>query len=166
MAVTSADTALTTPGAVLVRAGEGQTLRWGPKARIRIIAGAGSTDSSFSVAEVMEPPGGGAPLHVHHGEAEAFYILEGAVELTCGEQTVSAGPGDFVYTPKNVPHKYVVTGGKPARLLLLFSRPGFEMFFAEGGSPIDQPPAGPPNPDAFRRLVEKYDMELLEMPGH
>ena len=56
----------------------------------------------------------------------------------------------------------MVVGDKPARLLLLFSRPGFEMFFAEGGSPLDQPPAGPPNPDAFRRLVEKYDMELLE----
>jgi hypothetical protein len=53
-------------------------------------------------------------------------------------------------------------GDKPARLLLLFSRPGFEMFFAEGGAPLDQPPAGPPDLNAFRRLVEKYDMELLE----
>jgi len=49
---------------------------------------------------------------------------------------------------------------------LLFSRPGFENFFAEGGSPIDQPPAGPPDPDALRSLVEKYGMELLETPGH
>ena len=51
-------------------------------------------------------------------------------------------------------------------MLMLFSRPGFEMFFAEGGSPLDRPAAGPPNPDAFRRLVEKYDMELLETPAH
>jgi len=51
-------------------------------------------------------------------------------------------------------------------MLLLFSRPGFERFFVEGGSPLDQPPADPPNPDAFRQLVEKYDMELLEMPAH
>jgi hypothetical protein len=71
-----------------------------------------------------------------------------------------------VYTPKDVPHKFVVAGDKPARMLMLFSRPGFEMFFAEGGSPIDQPPPGPPNPDVFRRLVEKYGMELLETPAH
>jgi hypothetical protein len=43
---------------------------------------------------------------------------------------------------------------------------GFEQFFAEGGTPIDEEPAGPPDLDAFRRIVEKYDMELLETPGH
>jgi quercetin dioxygenase-like cupin family protein len=153
-------------GAVVVRSREGQTLRWGPQGTVRIIAGASSTDRSFSVVEVTEPPGGGAPLHVHHGEAEAFYILEGMVNLTCGEQTVTARAGDFVYAPKDVPHQYTIPGDKPARLLLLFSRPGFEMFFAEGGSPLDQPPAGPPDLEAFRQLVEKYDMELLQTPAH
>jgi len=152
--------------ALMVRSGEGQRLRWGPEGRIRVIAGAGTTDRSFSIVESTEPPGSGAPLHVHHGEAEGFYILEGTVELTCGAETVTAHAGDFVYTPKDVPHKYVVTGDKPARMLLLFSRPGFETFFVEGGSPADQPPAGPPNPDVFRRLVEKYGMELLETPTH
>jgi quercetin dioxygenase-like cupin family protein len=165
MASTDTDTGINA-GAVVVRSGEGTALRWGPHATVRIIAGADSTDRSFSIVEAVEPPGGGPPLHVHHGEAEGFYILEGKLELTCGEQTVTGHAGDFVYTPKDVPHKYVVMGDKPARVLMLFSRPGFEMFFAEGGSPFDRPPAGPPDPAAFRRLVEKYDMELLEMPGH
>jgi mannose-6-phosphate isomerase-like protein (cupin superfamily) len=153
-------------GAVVVRSGEGQVFRWGPKGTIRIIAGASTTDQSFSIVESTEPPGSGAPLHVHHGEAEAFYILEGSVELNCGGETVTADAGDFVYTPKHVPHKFVVAGNKPARMLLLFSCPGFERFFAEGGSPLDQPAAGPPSPNAFRQLVEKYDMELLEIPAH
>jgi uncharacterized RmlC-like cupin family protein len=103
---------------------------------------------------------------VHHAEAEAFYILEGRVELTCGAEKVTACRGDFVYTPKHVAHKFVIVGDKPARLLMMFSRPGFEMFFSEGGSPIDQPPAGPPDLPGFRRLVEKYNMELLEEPAH
>jgi mannose-6-phosphate isomerase-like protein (cupin superfamily) len=149
-----------------VRPGEGKTLRWGPKGKIRIIAGASTTDRSFSIVESTEPPGSGAPLHVHHSEAEGFYILEGTLELTCGTQTVTARAGDFVYTPKDVPHKYTVLGDKAARVLLLFSRSGFEMFFAEGGSPLDQPPAGPPNPEVFRRLVEKYGMEMLQAPAH
>lgn len=152
--------------AVVVRSGEGQMLRWGPAGKVRILAGASSTDRSFSVVECIEPPGSGAPLHVHHAEAEAFYILEGTVELTCGAEKMTARPGDFVYTPKDVAHKFTVAGDKPARLLMMFSRPGFEMFFAEGGSPIQQPPAGPPDLGRFKRLVEKYDMELLEMPGH
>jgi mannose-6-phosphate isomerase-like protein (cupin superfamily) len=165
MANTHSETA-TSVGAVVVRSGEGRTLRWGPEGRVRIIAGASSTDQSFSIVEATEPPGSGAPLHVHHGEAEGFYILDGTIELTCGTETVTGRAGDFVYTPKDVPHKYLVVGDKPARVLLLFSRPGFEMFFAEGGSPLNQPPCGPPNPDALRRLVEKYDMELLETPAH
>lgn len=161
MAMTESDTALNC-GAVVVRSDEGQTLGWGPGGKVRIVAGASSTDMSFSVVEVTDPPGGGAPLHVHHGEAEGFYILDGTIELTCGTQKVLGHAGDFVYAPKDVPHKYLVVGDKQARLLLLFSRSGFEMFFAEGGDPLDQPPASPPDANAFRRLVEKYDMELLE----
>jgi quercetin dioxygenase-like cupin family protein len=157
---------VTTGAPVVVRAGEGPAVRWGPGGVMRIVAGADSTNGSFSLVEAAEPPGSAAPLHVHHGEAEAFYILEGTIELTCGKDTLTAAAGDFVYTPKDVPHKYTVTGDRPARVLLLFSRPGFESFFAEGGAPLDQPPAGPPDPEQFQRLVRKYDMELLEIPGH
>jgi quercetin dioxygenase-like cupin family protein len=157
---------VSTQTASVVRAGEGLSVRWGPAAVIRIVAGAASTDGSFSIVEATEQPGSAAPLHVHHGEAEAFYIIDGMIELTCGEQTITARAGDFVYTPKDVPHKYAVAGEQPARVLLLFSRPGFESFFAEAGVPLDQEPAGPPEPEAFQRVVEKYGMELLEMPGH
>jgi quercetin dioxygenase-like cupin family protein len=157
---------VSTGTAVVVRAGEGPAVRWGPGGIVRIVAASDSTGGFFSVVETTEEPGSAAPLHVHHGEAEAFYILEGTVELTCGEDSVTATAGDFVYTPKDVPHKYVVVGERSARLLLLFSRPGFESFFVEAGAPLDEPPAGPPDPEAFRHLVEKYDMELLENPGH
>lgn len=160
----STDTASTGP-ATVVRSDEAVSVRWGPAGVIRILAGAESTNGSFSVVEATEPPGSAAPLHVHHAEAEAFYVLEGAIELTCGDQTLTATTGDFVHTPPDVPHKYTVAGDSPARVLLLFSRPGFESFFAEAGAPLDQPPA-PPNPVQLRRLVEKYDMELLETPDH
>jgi quercetin dioxygenase-like cupin family protein len=157
---------VTTGAAVVVRAGEGPAVRWGPAGVIRILAGADSTDGSFSVVEAAEEPGSAAPLRIHHGEAQAFYILEGTIEVTSGEDTLTATTGDFIYTPKDVPHKYAVVGERPARVLLLFSRPGFESFFAEAGAPLDQPPAGPPDPEAFRHMVEKYKMELLETPGH
>jgi quercetin dioxygenase-like cupin family protein len=152
--------------ATVVRAGKGQSVRWGPAGVVRVVAASEPTDESFSIVEVTEPPGSAAPLHVHHGEAEAFYILDGTIELTCGDQQLTASAGDFVYTPRDVPHKYAVVGDRPARVLLIFSRPGFEGFFLEGGTPIDQPPAGPPDPNALRQLVEKYDMELLEVPSH
>jgi mannose-6-phosphate isomerase-like protein (cupin superfamily) len=152
----------TQKAAAVVRAGEGETVRWGPAGQIRVIAASGTTDSSFCIVEATEPPGSAAPLHVHHGEAEAFFVLEGAVELTCGDDTVDASAGDFVYTPRDVPHKYVVVGSEPARVLLLFSRPGFEQFFLDAGAPLDGPPGGPPDP----RILEQYDLEVLEQPAH
>jgi mannose-6-phosphate isomerase-like protein (cupin superfamily) len=157
---------MSTEAAVVVRADEAPAVAWGPAGVIRILAGADSTDGLFSLVESTEQPGSAAPLHVHHGEAEAFYIIEGEIELTCGDETLTAGAGDFVYTPKGVPHKYAVVGQREARVLLLFSRPGFESFFADAGTPLDAESAGPPQPDEFLRIVEKYDMELLELPGH
>ena len=155
-----------TKEATVVRDGEGQAVRWGPAGTIRFLAGAESTGGAFSVVEATEEPGSAAPLHVHHGEAEAFYVVSGAIKLTCGDQTLTAGAGDFVSTPKDVPHKYAVVGEQPARVLLLFSRPGFEQFFAEGGAPLDEPPAGPPDPERLQRLFAKYDLEVLEAFGH
>lgn len=157
---------LSTATAVVVRAGEGPAVRWGPAGVLRILAGRDSTDGSFSVVEASEGPGSAAPLHVHHGEAEAFYILEGTIQLTCGDDTLTAATGDFVYAPRGIAHKYTVIGDTPARLLLLFSRPGFESFFAEAGAPLDQPPTGPPDPEQFQRVLGKYDLELLETPPH
>jgi mannose-6-phosphate isomerase-like protein (cupin superfamily) len=138
----------------------------GRQGKIRILGGAGSTDRSFSIVECIEPPGSGAPLHVHHAEAEAFYVLEGEIELKCGTEKVRVHAGDFVYTPKDIAHKFTVVGDEPGRLLMMFSRPGFEMFFEEGGSSLEQPVAGPPDIARFRGLVEKYNMELLESPAH
>lgn len=158
------DVANTRP-ATIVRSDEAISVRWGPAGVIRIIAGTESTNGTFSVVEVTEPPGSAAPLHVHHAEAEAFYVLEGAIELTCGGQTLTATAGDFVHTPADVPHKYTVVGDVPARVLLLFSRPGFESFFAEAGAPLDEAPS-PPDIGQLQRIVEKYHMELLETPGH
>jgi quercetin dioxygenase-like cupin family protein len=152
--------------AAVVRVGEGRAVRWGPAGTIRVLADVESTGGAFSVVEALEEPGSAAPLHVHHGEAEAFYVVEGTIELTCGDRTLTAGAGDFVSTPKDVPHRYAVVGDRPARVLLLFSRPGFEQFFVEGGAPLDEPPAGPPDPERMQRLFAKYDLEVLEPIGH
>jgi mannose-6-phosphate isomerase-like protein (cupin superfamily) len=148
---------------LIVAPEEGLSVRWGPAGVIRIVAGAERTDGSFSVCEVTEPPGSAAPLHVHHGEAEAFYILQGTIELTCGDQTATVTAGDFVYAPRGVPHKYVVTGQEPVRMLLLFSRPGFESFFAEAGAPLDD---RAPGSGLTPAVLDKYNLELLETPGH
>ena len=41
------------------------------------LAGAGQTGGQLGVAVVSQPPGAASPLHLHTGEAEAFYLLAG-----------------------------------------------------------------------------------------
>ena len=65
---------LSTPHAV--RSDEGEA-RWWFGSLAVIKATAADTGGQFTIVEVTEPPGAEAPLHVHHREDEAFWILEG-----------------------------------------------------------------------------------------
>src|SRR5919199_2824076 len=100
--------------------------RWWGGGLATIKATGEETGGLYSLVEVLEPEGE-APLHVHHREDEAFWVLEGEVTFEIGEQTIKASPGSFVFGPKDVPHRYIVESG-PARLLFLLSPAGFEEF--------------------------------------
>ena len=80
------------------------------------------TDGRYTLIEVFEPEGEG-PLHVHHREDEAFWIIEGELTFQIGDETIRASPGSFLFGPKDVPHTYTVDSG-PAKLLFILSPPG------------------------------------------
>jgi mannose-6-phosphate isomerase-like protein (cupin superfamily) len=63
-----------------------------------------------------------APLHVHHADDEAWYVLEGRLRFRIGEEILEAGPGDAVLAPKGTPHAYGnAVRGQPARYLLVMT---------------------------------------------
>lgn len=63
-----------------------------------------------------------APLHVHHTDDEAWYVLEGALKFRVGEESFEAGPGSAVLAPKGVPHAYGnARRGDLARYLLVLT---------------------------------------------
>ena len=54
-------------------------------------AASAETSGLFSVIEQVLPPHFATPLHVHHAEDEAFYILQGEFTFFCGDdQTMPA----------------------------------------------------------------------------
>jgi mannose-6-phosphate isomerase-like protein (cupin superfamily) len=129
-----------------------------------IKATAADTGGQLTLVEVTENEGE-APLHVHHREDEAFWILDGEVEFRIGDTTVEAGPGSFVFGPRGVPHSYVVRRG-PARMLFLFTPGGFENLLratsvpaAENRIPIGE--EGMPDMEALPELARRYGCELL-----
>jgi mannose-6-phosphate isomerase-like protein (cupin superfamily) len=63
-----------------------------------------------------------APLHVHHTDDEAWYVLEGALRFRIGDETHEAGPGGAVLARKGVQHAYGnARRGQRARYLLVMT---------------------------------------------
>jgi len=77
------------------------------------------------------PPNGGPPFHIHQHEDETFYVLEGTPTFRLGDDTIVAGPGDFVNVPKGTPHCFHNASDAPVRMILTFTPAGIERFFEE-----------------------------------
>jgi mannose-6-phosphate isomerase-like protein (cupin superfamily) len=156
----------TAEDAHFVAAGEGQAV-WFLRNRVTVKATSADTAGAFGLIETVLAPGFSPPLHVHHREDEAFWVLEGEVTMRCGERTFHAGPGAFAFLPRGVPHTFVVEGGAPARMLTLLTPGGGEMFFVEGGRPPETqglPPPGPVDVETLRRVGDRYGAEIIGPP--
>lgn len=134
----------------------------------QIKAPSAATGGQLSVSEQLLPERSSPPMHVHHREDEAFYILEG--ELTCqaGDQILTATAGSFIWLPRDIPHCFRVETAT-ARILTLCVPGGFEEFFAAIGQPAAQltlppPPAAAPDMDVMVGHARAYDVEILGPP--
>jgi quercetin dioxygenase-like cupin family protein len=122
------------------------------------------TRDSFGLIEQVLPPGFTPPLHIHHGEDEAFYLLEGQASFTCGDRTAQAQPGSFIFFPRDIPHWFRIEGDQPARLLQFNFPAGLEHFFQQAGEHVADPktpPAGPPDFEKMASAAPVYRLEIL-----
>ena len=86
----------------------------------------GGPESDFVIVEWTDSGDSGwdwiAPLHVHHADDEAWYVLKGVLQFRVGEERLEAGPGSAVLVPKGTPHAYGnARRGQPARYLLVMT---------------------------------------------
>jgi len=149
---------------VAARRGEGEA-RWWFGALVEIKLTAEDTDGQLALVEITEPPGAEAPLHVHHREDEGFWVLDGAVTFEAGDSTVEASTGDFVFGPRDVPHRYAV-GDAGCRMLFILTPAGFEGLIRELSEPAKSRSLPPPleeEPDVERiqGLGQAYGVEML-----
>src|SRR5262245_6096675 len=138
---------------------------WGPGDRYTFLVTGEQSGGAYFIMEGLVPPGGGAPPHVHSREEEAFYVLEGTLELTLGEQTLAVSTGDFAHVPRGTIHSFRNTGTRTARMLVICSPAGLEKYFQEVFEPVkDRSAAPPPLTEAFfARLLAaapKYGLKL------
>ena len=136
-------------------------------ARTILKATSESTGGQLMLNENIAPRGTGSPLHVHHNEDEWFYVLEGELTVWRDGETIVAGPGDFVYGPRDVPHTFIVTS-EQARFLLATQSAAFEGFVRTLAEPIetlDMAPSGPPDMEKVAATAAEYGIEILGPPG-
>lgn len=113
----------------------GERLSWMGEPTMLKVTGQ-DTGGLYTVAEIITTPEGLVPLHVHHREDEAFFVLDGEVTFSVGDDLFDAGPGGFAFGPRDVPHRYTVRSAS-ARMLMVFSPAGFEGFIRETSEPSD-----------------------------
>jgi mannose-6-phosphate isomerase-like protein (cupin superfamily) len=152
--------------AVVMKAGEGTPI-WFLGNLMVLKATAETTNGAFGLLESLVRAGSAPPLHIHHREDETFWVLEGAVQVQCGDESYDAPAGSYIFLPRGIPHTYRVVSETHARLLTLLTPGGGEMFFVEGGRPADSltlPPAGPPDIAKLEQAAKKHGSEILGPP--
>ena len=109
---------------VVVRSDEGDAHWWfGNLAVIKTTAD--DSAGQLTIVEITAPPGLEVPLHVHHRDDEGFWILEGDVTFDVGDVTIEAHAGDYLFGPRNIPHRYTV-GNDGCRMLFIMVPGGLE----------------------------------------
>jgi len=126
------------------------------------------TDGAFSVTDNLARRGSASPVHVHDRADETFFVLDGELRVSVGEEEHSAGPGTVAVLPRRLRHAYVVTSAM-ARFLTLHTPSGFERFAAEVGQPahsltLPPEPAGPPDLAVLARAAAPHGITILAPP--
>jgi quercetin dioxygenase-like cupin family protein len=155
-----------TGGTLLHRSATSGETFWGPGDMYRFLVTGEETGGRYFAMEAFVPPGGGPPPHIHTNEDETFYVLEGACDFRLGDETIAAGPGDFVNVPRGTVHCFHNGSDAPARLILTFTPAGMEGFFRDTlERALDPSQPVPDNLDEVAaRYVEaapRYGMEFL-----
>ena len=144
--------------------GDGERI-WFLNTEMTIKATAASTGGELFLMEACVPAGFSPPLHVHHDEHEAFYVLKGELEIACGSERYRAGVGAFAFLPSGIAHTFRAI--EDSRVLTIAVPGGFEGFFRGVGRPAEGPAMPPPSEvdiAALRQVAGRFNTEFVGPP--
>jgi quercetin dioxygenase-like cupin family protein len=117
---------------------------------------------------VVQPSGGGGPLHRHRFQEERFEILEGEIVGRIGRTRRRVRAGETFLVPPDTPHTFAVEADEPARFITEF-RPGMrlaeffmQIFWLADHKQIDE--KGRIHPLQAAVLARAYPQEFFYLP--
>ncbi|MDK3258287.1 cupin domain-containing protein [Blastococcus capsensis] len=155
------------PAPVLTAPGEGTAI-WHVDTLMTFKALTEDTGGRLAVWEQLLPRRSSPPLHVHHQEDEAWFVLDGEITFQVGDRAWAATPGSFVWAPRGLPHTFRVDS--PTARVLALAVPGrFDLFARATGRPAEEPtlpppPENPPDMTALVGAARQHGMEVLGPP--
>lgn len=149
--------------AIVLRPGEGETVSvLGDRYTYK--ATAEQTGGAYGLVETAVPAGSaGPPPHVHAGEEEAFYVLDGEVTVLLGDREITASAGSFALVPRGTVHTFANRTNREARFLVIISPAGFERAFAEMAE-VAPSSEEPPDMDRLMEIARRYNLEIAGPP--
>src|SRR5450755_80782 len=143
-------------GRVLKR-GEGQR-RYAARGSVMLFKALAEQDGGdLSLMERTLPPGGRRPPpHRHVSCSEAYFVLDGLVSVTVGDEELAVGPEGFVLVPRGTAHTFGNAAQSEARLLVIHT-PAMDAYFAGLHDLWNRDE--PPSPGEDRGLMARFGME-------
>ena len=114
------------------------------------------TKGAWTLYEITDTAGNGPPLHTHPWD-EAFYILEGELEIQTGTKTIVATPGYFINIPGETAHAFKILSAS-AKFIALISPAQATEFYEEMGQFVS---STPPDMSKFQAIADKHDVRLI-----
>lgn len=149
---------------VLLAPGEGEVVTDRPERTLRILV---DLDDLIVTSFRYEPGQKGPDPHIHEHHTDAFYVLEGEVEISLGPEltTVNALPGTIAAAPPNLVHTFRNASDASAVFLNLHvPSTGFGDYMRGRNPAFDQhePPADGGRPFADAVFCGPTEAELVE----
>ena len=113
------------------------------------------TEGQFALMEQVARKGNVPPRHIHHREDETFYVVEGEMTFSVGDETIKATAGTMVFAPRDIPHSFTIDS-EQVRILVMVAPAGAESFFKACSVPAPSmtlPPAGEPPYSEIQKMM-------------
>lgn len=102
---------------------------------VAVLARAEDTGGAYGLVLAWCPQGSGPPPHIHTREDEAFLVTEGRINVWVGDDFYDVGPGEYVFMPRGVIHRFEVMAPGVTTIVGIVSPGGQEHMFRLIGTP-------------------------------